>query len=292
MNFKYNETLELSIIMPCLNEEAALPVCIDRARRFMSERGINGEIIVVDNASTDDSAAVARRAGARVIKEPRRGYGRALRTGISHSRGSVIILGDCDTTYDFYRLEGLYAPLKARQSHPGNPNDTPEVSDPAYENVPARSRRTVTSLTSFKKLPNESCGHEDCRSCSPTAGAGFDIMMGDRLRGSMAHGAMPVTHILGVKFLSALARLRFGVGVHDFHCGLRGMTHEAALKMDLKTTGMEFATEFIAEAAKKGLSIGETPVVLHRASVVRRSKLRPIADGLRHLAFILFYRIT
>ncbi len=249
MKLKYPETLELSIIMPCLNEAAALPYCIRQALAFMRRRGINGEIIVADNASTDGSASVAAALKARVIKEPRRGYGRALRAGIAAARGSVIIFGDCDTTYDFYRLDSIYDPLAKR---------TASLHD---------------------------CGNNKINNAA--ALSGFDIMTGDRLRSGFERGAMPFTHLLGVQFLSALGRLRYGVSIHDFHCGLRGLTREAALSMELNSTGMEFATEFIAEAQKKGLSIGETPITLRRARAARKSKLRPVSDGLRHIKFML-----
>ncbi|MBQ9383484.1 MAG: glycosyltransferase family 2 protein [Ruminiclostridium sp.] len=103
---------DLSVIMPCLNEEKTAGACIDEAKRFISSHGLNAEIIVVDNGSTDNSVKTAEKHGASVIREPRRGYGRAIRTGIEHSRGKVVIFGDCDTTYDFFHLEGFYFPLE------------------------------------------------------------------------------------------------------------------------------------------------------------------------------------
>lgn len=77
------------------------------------------------------------------------------------------------------------------------------------------------------------------------------------------------------------------LGLHDFHCGLRGLTKAAAKQMHFETEGMEFATEMIAEAARKGLRIGEAPVVLRCTQTKRVSKLRTIPDGIRHLRFIL-----
>ncbi len=104
--------LDLSIVMPCLNEEKTIGACISEAKRFISSHGLNAEIIISDNGSTDNSADIAKELGAAVISEPRRGYGRAIRTGIEHSRGKVIIFGDCDTTYDFFHLDGFYFPLE------------------------------------------------------------------------------------------------------------------------------------------------------------------------------------
>lgn len=105
------EELELSIIMPCLNEEKTVGLCVDWAKQFMADYHITGEVLVVDNGSTDASAEEALSHGARVVKEPRRGYGRALRTGMEESLGRVIIMGDADTTYDFLHLQDFYGPV-------------------------------------------------------------------------------------------------------------------------------------------------------------------------------------
>ncbi len=112
MKLKHQKKLDLSVVMPCLNEQNAVAACIKDAKRFIAANGLNAEIIVVDNGSTDNSAKRAKACGAVVIYEPVKGYGRALRTGIENSRGEVIIFGDCDTTYDFLRLEKFYYPLK------------------------------------------------------------------------------------------------------------------------------------------------------------------------------------
>lgn len=110
---KLNEScsVEVTILLPCLNEAAAVGPCVDEAQRFLMESGRTGEVLVVDNGSDDDSASIAAAHGARVVMEPRRGYGRALRTGLSHSRGAVVVLSDCDGTYDLLHLEGLVRPL-------------------------------------------------------------------------------------------------------------------------------------------------------------------------------------
>ncbi|MGN0342888.1 MAG: glycosyltransferase family 2 protein, partial [Roseburia sp.] len=113
MEMLEKESLELSVIMPCLNEETTVGQCVDEAWEFMRKYGINGEVLVVDNGSVDESATIAQKHGARVITEAKRGYGRAIRTGMAHSKGKVLIVGDCDTTYDFLHLEELYQPLAA-----------------------------------------------------------------------------------------------------------------------------------------------------------------------------------
>ena len=91
---------ELSIVLPCLNEAETVGICVAKAMETLKRLRIFGEVVVVDNGSNDGSGEVARRAGARVIKEPRRGYGRALRTGIEEARGRFIIMADADASYD------------------------------------------------------------------------------------------------------------------------------------------------------------------------------------------------
>ncbi|MBE7003330.1 MAG: glycosyltransferase family 2 protein [Ruminococcaceae bacterium] len=221
---------DLALVLPCRNEAAAIGACLDEAKGYLSHSGLRYELLVVDNASTDGSGAIAAANGARVVYEPRPGYGRALRAGIAAASAPVILMGDCDTTYDFTQLGLLYAPL-------------------------AEGR--------------------------------FDVMIGDRFAGGIEPGAMPVSHKLGVRALSALARLRFRSRVRDFHCGLRGLTREAARKLSLRGDGMEFATEFIAAAERAHLRVGQVPVRLRRCTRARKSKLRTVRDGFRHLGYII-----
>ena len=121
----------------------------------------------------------------------------------------------------------------------------------------------------------------------PLADNKADFMTGDRFAGQMEDGAMSFSHRLGVPFLSWCGRMKFGVKIHDWHCGIRGIRRDAFQKLDLKTDGMEFATEMIAEAAQKGLRIGEVSVPLKKAQNERTEKLRTIRDGLRHLLYII-----
>ncbi|MBR1506927.1 MAG: glycosyltransferase family 2 protein [Eubacterium sp.] len=223
---------ELTILMPCRNEERAVVSCVERAADYLKKRGIRGEILVVDNGSTDRSAELAVSHGARVVHVRKPGYGRALRGGMKAARGRVIVMADCDTTYDFYETDKLYGPL---------------------------------------------------------AKGSYDLMIGDRFSGGIERGAMPISHRIGGKFLSWLARKRFRTKIRDFHCGFRGITKEAweRINIDLTAAGMEFATEMIAVAARDNLRIGQTPVRLKRCRVRRRSKLRIVRDGFRHLRYIL-----
>lgn len=223
------ESLMLTILMPCRNEAATVGISIREAAAFLERSKLRGEILVVDNGSADGSAAIAERCGARVISQPRKGYGNALRFGLSRSRGSVIILGDCDTTYDFLHLEEMYRLL--------------------------------------------------------SSGA-YDMVIGNRFAGGMEQGSMPLSHKWGVRFLSWLGRKRLHTDIYDFHCGLRGLTRAGLEKLELKTGGMEFATEMIAAAIRADLSVGQVPVRLRKCTLARKSKLRTIRDGLRHLVYI------
>jgi len=107
-----DETPELSIVMPCLNEAETLAICIEKAKRFLAAHGVRGEIIVADNGSSDGSQAIAARLGVRVVDVPERGYGSALHGGISAARGRYVVLGDADDSYDFSDLGAFLERLR------------------------------------------------------------------------------------------------------------------------------------------------------------------------------------
>lgn len=230
MKFRNREELDISIVLPCLNEEATVGACVDEAFGIIRRAGLDGEVIVVDNGSTDASAAIADEHGAKVVTEPRRGYGRAIRTGFRENRGRVVVMVDSDTTYDLGSVPGMYKLL---------------------------------------------------------AGGKYDMIMGDRFAGGIERGAIPLSHKIGAKGLSFIARLRFRTKVRDFHCGLRAFRRDALEQMKLRTTGMEFATETVAEAVRRNLRIGQVAVRLRRSKAPRSSKLNTIRDGLRHLRYIM-----
>ena len=106
------EAPEVSIVMPCLNEAETLAACIMKAQQALQSLGVDGEIIVADNGSTDDSVAIALRLGARVVPVSRKGYGSALMGGIAAARGTYIIMGDADDSYDFGALAPFLAKLR------------------------------------------------------------------------------------------------------------------------------------------------------------------------------------
>jgi len=221
--------VDVSVVIPCLNEEASIGACVTEAGAAIRRAGMRGEVVVVDNGSEDRSAELAEAAGARVVREPERGYGRAYLTGIGSSRGDVIFMGDADTTYDFGALPRFLARIDG----------------------------------------------------------GADLVMGTRLRGRIEPGAMARHRRVGGVLLTGMLNLLFRTGVSDAHCGLRMLTRSAFERMDLRSTGMEFATEMVIQAKRAGLRIEEQPITYRTRRVGSPSKLRPIPDGLRHVAFML-----
>jgi glycosyltransferase involved in cell wall biosynthesis len=228
-----NGHLEVSIVMPCLNEAETLATCVAKAQQALQQLGVAGEVIVADNGSTDGSVAIATRLGARVVPVERKGYGSALLGGIAAARGTYVIMGDADDSYDF------------------------------------------TALAPFVSKLRE----------------GYDLVMGNRFAGGIKPGAMPfLNRYLGNPILTAVARLLFHrPGVHDFHCGLRGFSREAAARMKLRTTGMEFASEMVVKAVLYGMRIAEVPTTLSPDGRSRAPHLRRWRDGWRHLRFLLLY---
>jgi glycosyltransferase involved in cell wall biosynthesis len=105
--------LELTVMMPCLNEERTVGICVEKALRTMADLGVLGEVVIADNGSTDRSVEVATEAGARVVLQTRKGYGSALQKGFEEARGKYVIMGDCDDSYDFTDLERYLVELRS-----------------------------------------------------------------------------------------------------------------------------------------------------------------------------------
>jgi hypothetical protein len=222
----------VSAVIPCLNEEETLAICIRKAFGSFTELGVEGEVVVADNGSTDRSVEIALQLGARVVHERRKGYGSALLRGICESSGDIIVMADADDSYDW------------------------------------------SAIGPFVRKVRE----------------GYDLVMGNRFRGGIRPGAMPKLHrYLGNPVLSLVARIAFRTEIGDFHCGMRAFTRSAFERMKLRTTGMEFATEMVANAAHQRLRITEIPVVLYPDKRGRAPHLRSFRDGWRHLRFILTY---
>ena len=107
------KTLELTILMPCLNEAETLAICIDKAHAYLTSSGVDGEVLIADNGSTDGSQAIAIAHGARVVDIAAKGYGSALIGGIQAAGGEYVIMGDADDSYDFRALDGFLERLRA-----------------------------------------------------------------------------------------------------------------------------------------------------------------------------------
>lgn len=224
--------IELTILMPCLNEAETLEVCIKKAFHFLEEYRVNGEVLIADNGSTDGSQEIARRCGARVTDVPVKGYGAALMGGCDAAYGRYVIMGDADDSYDFLHLMPFLEKLRE----------------------------------------------------------GYDLVMGNRFRGGIAKGAMPWSHrYIGNPILSFIGRLFYPSAIGDFHCGLRGYNREAIQKLDLQTTGMEYASEMVVKATLMNLKMAEVPTTLAPDGRSRPPHLRSFRDGWRHLKFLLMH---
>src|SRR5262252_2349348 len=224
--------VEVSVVIPCLNEANSLAFCVDKALNAFRASGLSGEVIVADNGSTDGSIQIAEEHGARVVHVPERGYGSALRAGISAARGPLIIMGDADDSYDF--------------------TDVPRFVEKLRE--------------------------------------GYDIVMGNRFRGGIKPGAMPPSHkYLGNPGLTALLNTLFHARIGDSYCGMRGFTRALYDRLDVRSTGMEFALEMVIKAAQIGARIAEIPIILWPDKRGRAPHLRSFRDGWRSLRFMLMY---
>lgn len=107
-----NKNILVSVVMPCLNEEETLGICIEKAQNTLDALGIVGEVVIADNGSTDNSVRIAEQLGARVVHQPTRGYGAAYLAGFAAAQGHSIVMGDSDDTYDFTDLERFITPLQ------------------------------------------------------------------------------------------------------------------------------------------------------------------------------------
>jgi glycosyltransferase involved in cell wall biosynthesis len=227
---------ELSVVLPCLNEADTLAACLEKARCALDTHGIAGEIIVADNGSTDGSAVIAERAGARVVHVEGHGYGSALMGGIAAARGRFIVMGDADASYDFLQLSPFVEKLRE----------------------------------------------------------GYDLVQGCRLAsggGRVLPGAMPLLHRWwGNPMFSLMARRWFGAPIHDVHCGMRAFSRALYQGLNLRCTGMEFASEMIIRATIQGALITEVPITYHPdGRKAHKAHLRTFRDGWRHLRFYLLF---
>ncbi len=228
---------EISIILPCLNEEQALPYCLNEIEKTIKEYDLDVEIIVIDNGSTDASSAIIKdkmKSDKNVFLyyENNPGYGSAYIRGFQVASGTYIVMVDADGTYNF--------------------NDIPLF---------------------INKLRH-----------------GADLVVGNRFAEKLKKDIMPWHHqYIGNPFLSFLVKKLFKVKIHDIHCGMRTITKNAFNSIKPHTIGMEFASEVIIKAAIHKLKIEEVPTQYRKR--IGTSKLRWLKDGLRHLYFIILFKI-
>jgi glycosyltransferase involved in cell wall biosynthesis len=221
--------LEVSVVIPCLNEAESIEQCVHSAIEVLQRHAIAGEIIVADNDSDDDSPRLAAAAGAIVVHEPERGYGSAYLAGFAAARGRYILMADADLTYDFEEIPRFLAELNT----------------------------------------------------------GADMVIGNRMK-NIRPGAMSWHHrYIGNPLLSGLLNLLFRTGVDDAHCGMRALRRDLLPRLDLRTTGMEFASEMVIRAAKEDLEIRQFAIDYHPRE--GESKLSSFRDGWRHLRFLLVH---
>ena len=224
--------LELSVVLPCLNEKETVGTCVRKAIAALESAGIRGEVIVADNGSSDGSIEIAQSAGARVVHVQHRGYGNALRGGIQAGRGTYVLMADADDSYDFSHIPRFIEQLRK----------------------------------------------------------GSDLVMGNRFLGGIREGAMPPLHrYLGNPVLTAIGRLFFHSPSRDFHCGIRALRKDSYDRMDIRSTGMEFASEMVVKASLLRMKVSEVPTTLAPDGRNHPPHLRTWHDGWRHLRFLLMY---
>jgi glycosyltransferase involved in cell wall biosynthesis len=193
---------ELSIVIPALNEEQTVGDFVDWCRQGLASAGIAGEVLIVDSSS-DRTSEIAVAHGARVLRIPRRGLGRAYIVALPYIRGRYVLMGDADCTYDFRDL----APF-AERFHQG-----------------------------------------------------YEFVMGSRWKGSIEPGSMPALHRwVGTPVTTWILNVVYSSHFSDIHCGMRGITKEALLRMDLQSQSWEYASEMVLKSVHMRLATTEVPV--------------------------------
>lgn len=193
---------ELSIVIPALNEELTVAEFVRWCREGLAAAGVRGEILIVDSSS-DSTALRARDAGARVLRLPKRGLGRAYMDAIPYIRGRWVLMGDADCTYDF--------------------------------------RQLVPFVEKFRD--------------------GYEYVMGSRWLGSIESGAMPWLHRrIGTPVTTWILNRLYSSRFSDIHCGMRGITFDALVRMDLQSESWEYASEMVLKSVHMELRTAEVPV--------------------------------
>ena len=231
---KSRSKIDISVVMPCLNEEKTVGKCIRWAKEGLLKLGeVKSEIIIVDNGSCDHSKEIAKRFGAHVLDCPEKGYGRAYKKGLDYARGKYIIIADSDGTYDLREIQYFVKRLRE----------------------------------------------------------GYELVLGSRFQRKRNRKSMPLLHrIVGNPLLTLIINIFHRCRISDSQTGLRAFTRAAYLKMNLKSGGMEFASEMIIKAIAYKLKIMEISISYYPRFGV--SKLSPIKDTWRIIISTLFYSPT
>jgi Glycosyl transferase family 2 len=193
---------ELSIVIPAMNERVTVAALVEWCKAGMARAGIAGEILIVDS-STDETPGIALTHGARVLRTPKRGLGRAYIDAIPYIRGKYVLMGDADCTYDFREIDGF--------------------------------------IQEFRR--------------------GAEFIMGSRLRGRIEPHAMPALHrYFGTPLTTWILNVLYATNFSDIHCGMRGVTRAALVRMELESQSWEYASEMVLKAVCLKLKTAEVPV--------------------------------
>jgi glycosyltransferase involved in cell wall biosynthesis len=193
---------EVSIVVPALNEHLTIVDFVRWCREGLTRAGVRGEILIIDS-STDDTAELALAEGARVLRTPKRGLGRAYIDAVAYIRGQFVIMGDADCTYDFRELGAF-----VEQFH-----------------------------------------------------AGYEFVMGTRFKGYIEPGSMPALHrYLGTPVTTWILNRLYSSRFSDIHCGMRGITKDALVRMHLESQSWEYASEMVLKSVHLRLRTTEVPV--------------------------------
>jgi glycosyltransferase involved in cell wall biosynthesis len=196
------EDPEISIVIPALNEELTISDFVAWCHQGLNDAGVRGEILIIDS-STDRTAELAQLGGARVLRVPKRGLGRAYMDAIPYIRGRWVLMGDADCTYDFRAL-----------------------------------------------APFVRCFQD-----------GFEYVMGSRWKGSIEPGAMPPLHqYFGTPATTWILNRLYSSHFSDIHCGMRGITRDALVRMGLQSESWEYASEMVLKSVHMDLRTTEVPV--------------------------------
>jgi glycosyltransferase involved in cell wall biosynthesis len=193
---------ELSIVIPAMNERITIVEFLTWCKEGLAEAGVAGEILIVDS-STDETPELAVAHGARVLRTPKRGLGRAYIDAIPYIRGRYVLMGDADCTYDFRTISGFIREFRA----------------------------------------------------------GKEYIMGSRFKGYIEPGAMPALHRhFGTPLTTWILNFLYSTNFSDIHCGMRGITREALLRIELESQSWEYASEMVLKSVCLGLPTTEVPV--------------------------------